>query len=102
MVEESKANKFSVKKLTIGRGVSKEDDGEWVKDYYEIQVEVYDEDSIHPAEKYASSRAEEYLRKYEQLAGDMDPTSDVITESLDLEMIVWEAAQGKSGPFERS
>lgn len=102
MVEENKAEIFSVRKLTIGRGVSKESNGKWQKDYYEVELLLHDEEYLHAAEQFGSSIVEEYLRKSEQAVSSMQPANDEISAIPDPEKIVWYASQGKSGPFERS
>jgi len=102
MVEESEAKNFSVKKLTIGKGISIENSGQWSRYYYEVQLDISSEDSIHPAEQHASSIIEEYLREYELAAAEVRPINGAIGGSLDPEVIVWSESKGKSGPFARS
>jgi hypothetical protein len=86
---------FKVKKLTVGKGktVAHEEDGKWLKQYFELEAEVEEESALELAKGSLEALLDTWLK------------GESITEekpSWNPNNIKWEKAQGSKGEFERS
>jgi hypothetical protein len=87
---------YKVKKLVIGKGrtVSHEQNGEWVKEYYELEIEIPEENELVIAKENAEGLLNEWLgiaKETPKQKWNWNP-----------DKIKWEKAQGFKGEFERS
>lgn len=90
---------FKVKKLIVGRGktTTNEKQSEWIKEYYELEVDIPDEHELSIAKENAEGLLNEWLgitqpvgvQKKQEKTGNPDK-------------IKWILAEGASGPYERS
>ena len=89
---------YKVKKLLVGKGrtTSDEKTGEWIKNYYEIELEIPDEHELSTAKENAEGLLNDWL-------GITEPFSQPPkTFSWNPDKIEWFLAEGTSGPYERS
>jgi hypothetical protein len=95
---------FSPKKLTVGKTISTMKNGIREGYYCKVETEVLDQDSLSSAEQYTSNIVDSILEKYQKKLTPpiLATTDEYFFEDLDLEKIVWKAAKGTRGPFERS
>jgi len=86
---------YKVKKLIVGKGrtVSHEQNGEWIREYYEVELEVPEENELVIAKENAEALLNEWL-------GIAEPEKPKFSWNPD--KIKWEKAQGFKGEFERS
>lgn len=87
---------YKVRKLTVGKGrtVSHEQNGEWIKEYFELEVEIPDEHELQTAKENAEGLLNAWLGIAEekpQQKWNWNP-----------DKIAWSKAQGSKGEYERS
>jgi len=87
---------YKVKKLVVGKGrtVSHEQNGEWIKEYYELEIGIPDEHELSEAKENVEGLLNEWLgiaKEPTQPSFNWNPNA-----------IRWEKAQGFKGEYERS
>ena len=90
---------FKVKKLTVGKGKTTGDEkaSEWIKRYYEVEVEIQDEHDIEIAKASVEGLIDGWLTPSE-LTSQAQPQM----ESYDMNKIKWEDREGGKGPFQKT
>ena len=87
---------YKVKRLVVGKGrtVSHEQNGEWIREYFELEIEVPEENELVIAKENAEALLNEWL----------GVTKEKPKQQLNWnpDKIKWERAQGFKGEFERS
>jgi hypothetical protein len=91
---------YKVRKLVVGKGrtLSDEQNGEWSKEYYELEIDIPDEHELSAAKENAEGLLNEWLG-ITQPAGVQKKQEK---SRYDMSKIRWEQAQGTSGPYEKS
>ena len=89
---------YKVRKLVVGKGKTTTDEkaGEWIKNYYEVEIEIPDEHELSIAKINAEGLLNDWLGIAEQ------PQQPAKTFSWNPDKIKWVEAEGTSGPYERS
>ena len=89
---------YRVKKLTVGKGktTSNEENGEWIKEYYELEIEIPDEHELSIARECAEGVLNEWLGIAEEKPKPQK------SWSWNPDKIAWSKAQGSKGEYERS
>ena len=89
---------YKIRKLVVGKGktTSNEKAGEWIKNYYEVEIEIPDEHELSIAKINAEGLLNDWLGIAEQ------PQQPAKTFSWNPDKIKWVEAEGTSGPYERS
>jgi len=89
---------YKVRKLVVGKGktTSNEKAGEWIKNYYEIELEIPDEHELSTAKENAEGLLNDWLGIAEQ------PSQPPKIFSWNPDKIEWVEAEGTRGPYERS
>ena len=87
---------FKVTKLTVGKGktVGNEKAGEWIKQYYEVEIEIPDEHELSMAKENAEGLLNNWLGIVKQ--------SGKTSFKWNPQAIKWTEAQGSKGPYQRS
>jgi hypothetical protein len=87
---------YKVRKLVVGKGKTTTDEkaGEWIKNYYEIEIEIPDEHELSIAKENAEGLLNDWLSIAEEPAKH--------TFNWNPDKIVWNQAEGSKGPYERS
>jgi hypothetical protein len=87
---------YRVKKLVIGKGrtVSNEQNGEWVKEYYELEIEIPEENELVIAKENAEGLLNEWL-------GIAEPEKPKPKWNWNPEAIKWHRVEGFRGEYER-
>jgi len=88
---------FKAVKLTVGKGKTTGDEkaGQWIKKYYQIEVEIQDEHDIEIAKASVEGLINGWLTSPSQ-------TGEKQAESWDPSKITWQQAEGSKGVYERS
>jgi len=87
---------YRVKRFTVGKGrtVTHEENGEWIREYYELEVEIPEESELSIARENALGLLNEWLgivKETPQQKYDWNP-----------EAIKWVKAEGFKGEYERA
>jgi len=87
---------YKIRKLTVGKGrtVSHEQNGEWTKEYYELEIEIPDETELSIARECVEGLLDEWLG-----------IAKGVPEqkwSWNPDVIKWEKAEGWKGDYEKS
>lgn len=86
---------YKVRRLVVGKGKTTSDEkaGEWIKNYYELELEIPDEHELSIAKENAEGLLNAWLGIAEQStkAFTWDPSK-----------IKWVQTEGVSGPYERA
>ena len=87
---------YRVKKLVVGKGrtISNEQNGEWVRQYFELEMDIPDEHELQTAKENAEGLLNEWLGITEE--------TPQRKWSWNPEKIAWSKAQGTKGEYERS
>jgi len=87
---------FKIVKLTVGKGKTTGDEkkGEWIKRYYQVEIEIQDEHDIEIAKASVEGLIDGWLTGQGQ--------TPEKRESWDASKIEWIQAEGSKGPYERS
>lgn len=85
---------YRVKKLVVGKGktVGNEQNGEWIREYYELEVDVPDESELNIARKNALALLNEWLGIAEKPKQRWGWNPDAIK---------WREAEGFKGKYQR-
>ena len=88
---------YKVKKLIVGKGrtVSNEQNGEWVREYFELEIEVPDESELVIAKENAEGLLNEWLGIIEKAEAEQPKFS------WNPEAIKWQKVEGFRGEYER-
>lgn len=88
---------YRVKKLTVGKGktISREENGEWIKEYYEVELDIPDESELSIARENALALLNEWLN----IAEKHEPEKPKFQWNPD--NIKWVEAEGFRGKYER-
>jgi hypothetical protein len=78
-----------------GKTVSNEQNGEWIKNYYEVEMDVPDEQELSIAKENAEGLLNEWL-------GTQKTSVPTPRAKWDSTKIKWQNADGGKGPYERS
>jgi len=92
---------FKVVKLIVGKGKTTGDEkaGEWIKRYYQVELEIQDEHDIEIAKASVEGLIDGWLTPSE-LTSQAQPQKE--TQAYDMNKIKWTQAEGSKGPYERS
>ena len=87
---------YRVKKLVVGKGrtISHEQNGEWVRQYFELEMDIPDEHELVTAKENAEGLLNEWLG----ITGETPQRK----WSWNPDKIAWSMAQGSKGEYERS
>ena len=87
---------YRVKKLVVGKGrtISNEQNGEWVRQYFELEMDIPDEHELVTAKENAEGLLNEWLGITEE--------TPQRKWSWNPDKIPWSKAQGTKGEYERS
>jgi len=90
---------FKIKKLVVGKGktVGDEKASEWIKNYYEIELEIQDEHDIEIAKASVEGLIDGWLT-----GKSISERQDEEKQTWDPTQIVWTKAEGQKGEYERS
>jgi predicted thioredoxin/glutaredoxin len=88
---------YKVTKLIVGKGktTSDEQNGEWIKNYYEVEIDVPDEHELSIAKENAEGLLNEWL-------GTQKTSPATLRVKWDSTKINWVEADGTHGKYERS
>ena len=91
---------FKVVKLTVGKGKTEGDEkaARWIRQYYEIEIEIQDEHDIEIAKASAEGLIDGWLApsQFRQSATQTE------IQAYDMNKIKWTQAEGSKGSYERS
>lgn len=92
---------FKIVKLTVGKGKTTGDEkkGEWIKRYYQLELEITDEHDIEIAKASVEGLIDGWLTPSE-LTSQTQPQTEPTT--YDTSKIKWEPKTGAKGPFEKT
>ena len=87
---------YRVKKLVVGKGrtISNEQNGEWIRQYFELEMDIPDEHELVTAKENAEGLLNEWLGITEE--------TPQRKWSWNPDKIQWSKAQGSKGEYERS
>jgi len=90
---------YKVTKLRYGKGRTQSDEkqGEWIKEYFELEIDVPDEHELSIAKENAEGLLNEWLG-IAQAAGDQKKQE----KAWDPDKIKWVQAEGTKGSYERA
>ncbi len=91
---------FKVKKLIVGKGrtISNEKAGEWVKQYYQLEIEIQDEHDLEIAKASVEGLIDGWLTSQDN--GPLPQHGNV--ETWNPQAIKWVETEGSKGPYQRS
>ena len=87
---------FKVKKLTVGKGQTTQDEkaGVWIKKYYELEMTIEDEHDIEIAKASGEGLLDGWLSGHGITQEDKP--------KYDMSKIEWNLTEGTSGPYQRA
>ena len=87
---------YRVKKLVVGRGrtIGNEKNGEWLREYYELELEIPDESELQIAKENAVSLLNEWL-------GIGEAEEKQVKWNWNPQAIKWVETEGFKGKYER-
>jgi hypothetical protein len=92
---------FKIVRLTVGKGktVGDEKAGQWVKRYYQLELEISDEHDIEIAKASVEGLIDGWLTP-SQLTSQAQAQTE--TQTYDMSKIKWEEKTGAKGPFQKT
>lgn len=89
---------YKIRKLVVGKGKTTGDEkaGEWIRRYFEVEIEIPDEHELSMAKENAEGLLNDWLGIVEH------PSQPAKTFNWTPDKIMWIEAQGSKGPYQKS